>query len=48
MPFTENGKGIVIIDKKTNGVYFDIGICFSILKIIAGIIKSFFKGVKNA
>ncbi len=42
------GSTVICDDKKTNGVYFDIGICFSILKIIAGIIKSFFKGVKNA
>ena len=42
------GSTVICDDKKTNGVYFDIGICFSVLKIIAGIIKSFFKGVKNA
>ncbi len=42
------GSSIVCDDEKSNGVYFDVGICFSILKIIAGIIKSFLKGVKNA
>ena len=42
------GSTIICDDKKTSGLYFDIGICFNILKIIAGIIKSFFKGVKNA
>lgn len=42
------GSTVICDDKKTNGIYFDIAICFSILKIIAEIIKGLFKRSKNA